>query len=196
MGRPSRAAERTEQIMAATRTCLRVHGLAGTTLERVAKESGLSRSHVRHYVGNREDLLRSFSDWLFTGFENELAVVAAAAPPEERLEAVLEWLFGTGFLPVSDDDTVVRELITAGLSDETLRAGLQTRYEHAVKMIASVVRASAPMTTPKQAGVLAYGIWCLALGNSTMAEIGLSEATRATPRRVAESLVTAMTPQP
>ncbi len=182
--------------MTATRTCLRDHGLAGTTLERVAEEAGLSRSHVRHYVGNRDDLLRGFSDWLFTGFENELAIVAAAAAPPERLDAVLEWLFGSGFLPVSDDDTVVRELITAGLNDETLRAGLQARYEHAVKMIASVVRASAPTTTPKQAGVLAYGIWCLALGNSTMAEIGLAEATRTTPRRVAQSLVTAMTPQP
>jgi AcrR family transcriptional regulator len=195
MGRPSLAPQRTEQILQATYTCLRQHGLAGTTLERVSEESGLSRSHVRHYVGNRDDLLRTFADWLFAGFETSLAEMVAEIPPGDGLAAVIDYMFGSGFLPVSDDDAVVRELVTASLSDDTLRAGMQARYEHAIRMIADVVRSAAPATSRTRANVLAYGIWCLALGNSTLAEIGLTEASGPTPRRVAESLVEALAEQ-
>ncbi len=195
MSRPSIAAERTEQIMGATRACLLQYGLAGTTLERVALESGLSRSHVRYFVGNREDLLRLFADWLFVGFESGMDDLMSATEPPQRLSAVIDYLFGTGFLPISDDDAAVRELITAGLNDEKLRDMLQSRYNQALGLIAGAVRDSIPGVTAKQARTLAYGIWSLALGNSTLAEIGLPEASGPTPRWAVEALVAAMTPR-
>ncbi|MFD1373291.1 TetR/AcrR family transcriptional regulator [Actinoplanes sichuanensis] len=189
MGRPSMATERTEQIMQATARCLQKHGLAGTTLERVAEESGLSRSHVRHYVGNRDDLLRAFANWLYTGYEAEFTGKIAAAPDREKLPIAMDYLFSSGFLPIGDDDTVIRELITAGITDDSIRATLQERYLQAVQAVEQALAAEYPRASPGARRSVAYGLWCLALGNSTMAELQLPVASGGLIRTAAEQLL-------
>src|SRR5690349_658791 len=144
MGRPSMATERNEQIMRATGRGLRRYGLAGTTLERVSEESGLSRSHVRHYVGNRDDLLRGFASWLYTGYESEFAGAVQKADPPAKLPIVLDYLFGSGLLPLSEDDTVIRELIAAGIIDERIRSIMQTQYLRAIEAIEEAIAAEYP----------------------------------------------------
>ncbi|MGH3225487.1 MAG: TetR/AcrR family transcriptional regulator, partial [Streptosporangiaceae bacterium] len=58
------AATRREQILDAVTRCVAEYGLEGTTLERVAEASGFSRGHIRHYVGNREEMLAKCEDRL------------------------------------------------------------------------------------------------------------------------------------
>jgi len=57
VARPSVKAERTEEILIAFEHCVALYGVEGATLERLASQSGLQRSLVRHYVGNRNDLV-------------------------------------------------------------------------------------------------------------------------------------------
>jgi AcrR family transcriptional regulator len=189
MGRPSLAAERTEQIMQATGRCLRTHGLTATTLEKVAEESGLSRSHVRHYVGNRDDLLRAFASWLYTGYEAEFVQAIADADPGAKLPIAMDYLFSSGFLPISDDDTVIRELVTAGLTDDSIRSILQGNYLRAVDAIEDALAGEYPTTTPAARRATAYGLWTLALGNSAMAELQLPIASGGLVRIAAEALL-------
>ncbi|MEV6342686.1 TetR family transcriptional regulator [Actinoplanes sp. NPDC051851] len=189
MGRPSMAAERTEQIMRATGRCLGKHGLAGTTLERVAEESGLSRSHVRHYVGNRDDLLRKYANWLFTGYEAEFIGRIAKAPEREKLPIAMDYLFSSGFLPISDDDTIIRELVAAGVADESIRATMQGHYSQAIQSVEEAVGAEYPSASPGARRSAAYGLWCLAMGNSMMAELRLPVASGGLVRTAAESLL-------
>ncbi|MDI6103459.1 TetR family transcriptional regulator [Actinoplanes sp. NEAU-A12] len=189
MGRPSMAAERTEQIMRATGRCLQKHGLAGTTLERVSEESGLSRSHIRHYVGNRDELLRKFTTWLYTGYEAEFIRKIAAAADREKLPIVMDYLFSSGFLPISDDDAVIRELITAGIADDGIRATMQVHYTSAVQAVEDAVAAEHPAASPGARRTTAYGLWCLAMGNSMMAEFQLPAASGGLVRAAAEALL-------
>ncbi len=194
MGRPSMAAERTEQIMQATARCLQKNGLAGTTLERVAEESGLSRSHVRHYVGNRDDLLRRFANWLYTGYEAEFIGRIAAAESREKLPFAMDYLFSTGFLPIGDDDTVIRELITAGIADERIRGTMQVHYTQAIQSVEDALAGEYPAASPGARRSVAYGLWCLAMGNSMMAELQLPVASGGLVRAAAEALLERLTP--
>ena len=57
MGRRSLAEERRVQILEAAARCIAEHGVEGATQERIAAAAGMSRPHIRHYVGNRGDLL-------------------------------------------------------------------------------------------------------------------------------------------
>ncbi|SHN20125.1 TetR/AcrR family transcriptional regulator [Cryptosporangium aurantiacum] len=189
MGRPSRAAERTEQIMQATGRCLRTYGLVGTTLERVAEESGLSRSHVRHYVGNRDDLLRSFATWLYTGYEAEFVRAVAESEARDKLPLTMDYLFGQGIMPTSDDDTIIRELVTAGLTDTSVRTILQGKYQEAVDTIGDALAAEYPTATPAALRSTAYGLWCLALGNSMIGDLGLPVASGGLVRTAADALL-------
>lgn len=192
MGRPSVAAQRTVQIMEATRACLCEHGLAGTTLERVSEQSGLSRSHVRHYVGNRDDLLRTFADWFFTAMETEMRSVFEGAEPQHRLAAITDYLFTDDFQMASDDDAVIRELMTAGMRDAALKEQLEARYDVAVALVTAAVQESRPALGADESRALAYGLWTLAIGSSMMAELGLPDASGTTARQLAQNLIVAM----
>ena len=68
MGRPSLAEVRRPQLLDAYAACLVRYGVQGTTLDRVAKEAGVTRGLVRHYLGNRDEVLRALGDWAREGY--------------------------------------------------------------------------------------------------------------------------------
>jgi len=59
MGRPSLKKERFEEILDAYEQCVARYGLAGATLEQVARQAGLARPLIRHHIGNRDDLVEA-----------------------------------------------------------------------------------------------------------------------------------------
>lgn len=58
-GRPpaSESEGRRERILDSTLTLFAVHGIAGTTIAQIAKNSGVTSAMVHYYFGNREGLL-------------------------------------------------------------------------------------------------------------------------------------------
>lgn len=91
MGRPSLAQARTEQIVQAAVACIDRLGLRRTSLERVAEESGLSRSHIRHYVVNRDGMMRLAWARIDQEFFDQCAAKSASSnqPAQSLLEALL-----------------------------------------------------------------------------------------------------------
>lgn len=57
MPRPRLSDTRRPQILDAFSTCIARHGLEGTTLERIAEVAGMKRTILRHYIGNRDNLV-------------------------------------------------------------------------------------------------------------------------------------------
>mgnify|MGYP006101828611 FL=1 len=70
MARPSLKAERQESIMAAFTRCITKLGLEAASLDEIAKEAGMQRSLVRHFAGNREDLVNQVADYVASQFEH------------------------------------------------------------------------------------------------------------------------------
>ena len=57
MGRPSLAEQRKEEILDAFGRCVAKFGLEGSSLEKIAEEAGMRRSILRHYLGNRDEMV-------------------------------------------------------------------------------------------------------------------------------------------
>ena len=57
MGRPNLTEVRTAEILDAFERCVARYGLEGSSLERVAEEAGVKRSILRHYIGNRDEMI-------------------------------------------------------------------------------------------------------------------------------------------
>ncbi len=79
------------RLLEAAYACIARYGLAKTTVEDVARESGLSRASVyRTFPGGREELIREVVSWEIGRFFADLAhVVAEARGFEEVVEAAL-----------------------------------------------------------------------------------------------------------
>jgi AcrR family transcriptional regulator len=80
-----------ERILAAAYACIARYGIAKTTVEDVARESGLSRASVyRTFPGGRDELIREVISWEIGRFFADLAhAVADADGFEDVVERAL-----------------------------------------------------------------------------------------------------------
>ncbi|MEM7135795.1 MAG: TetR/AcrR family transcriptional regulator [Myxococcota bacterium] len=133
MARPSLKEQRTEQILDAFERCLPRFGLEGSSLERVAEEAGVKRTIIRHYVGNRDQLLSALLDRYLAQSQQSLDAFIAALPTKHRARTAVEWLFDPDysdarmvqvanalFAAAADDDVLATEM-RAWLADFVTR---------------------------------------------------------------------------
>ena len=70
-----------DRLLAATYRCVERFGLGKTTIEDVAKESGVSRATIyRQFAGGRDELLLETVGWELTNYFNRLADQVRDAP--------------------------------------------------------------------------------------------------------------------
>jgi AcrR family transcriptional regulator len=187
MGRKSRAEERREEILAAFERCIGRDGI-DVPLERIADEAGVQRSLIRHYLGNREDVVNQVIARIAAGYPQRVA--ALLQPALERGRAgVLEVFFESELVSPEWDDVIHAVVSTA-----------QGRYPHAKRQVAAMVGAIVdllaaalarlyPGATDQAAREVAYGLVCIAQANAELCWLGMSDAYVALARASAEQLL-------
>jgi len=188
MGRPSMAAERREQILEAVTRCVGELGLEGTTLERVAEASGFSRGHIRHYVGNREEMIRAFQDRLTVRYVTRMREIDAEAEPGKRGAALTGFLFGAEWAPNADNGAI-NALMWAAARNEQVREHLRASYLAMERILARALRADYPAAPAAECAATAYTLVCLAFAHSTLMELSFPAARQRTISAVTAELL-------
>lgn len=146
VGRPSVVAERRRQILDAVEECIVTHGLAGTTLDRIADEAGLTRSNLAHFVGNRDEIIEAAVERSVTRFIELMQAEVADLPPEDQLRAFLDSVLG-GSERVSRATKLMNELSAAANHGEHARAVLRPALERSDSWIGGLVEARYPQAS-------------------------------------------------
>lgn len=181
MGRPSLAEERLTQILDAVGRCIARFGVEGMTLEQVAAEAGLSRSHVRHYAGNRADLIDRFRRRLIERYAPPpLSEVLASTTPAG--EAVVDLVLDRE--PDLDDYASIDAILAAARHDESMRAEVYGIYAELETFIGQVIAHDHPTWTADRVQQAAYQTLALAYGHWTMSEVGFPASRAAAVRRL------------
>lgn len=170
MGRPSMAAVRREQILDAVTRCVGEYGVEGMTLERVAEASGFSRGHIRHYLGNREQLLEQFQQRLMSQYVGRMQEIADETEPGQRASALVQFLFGEEWAP-GEDNAAINALTWAAARDETVRVYLRESYLGMEGTLARALRGDYPHAPAPECADTAYTLLCLAFAHSTLLEL-------------------------
>jgi len=182
VGRPSIADERVEQILAATGRAFARYGVEGATLERVAAEAGLSRSLVRYFVGNREDLVALYRQRLLDRY---------SALPEESVDGVpatallLEALFDDE--PDLDDYAAIDAILAAARYDDALREDVLAFYLRMESSIARAVRHDHADWDEQRVSEAAYQVLTAVYGHWTMHSLGFPADRAAAAREQARA---------
>jgi AcrR family transcriptional regulator len=175
MGRPSLAVERLEQILDAVTQCVGEFGVEGTTLERVAEASGFSRGHVRHYVGNREEMLDRFRQRLTDRYVSRMQEISDNAEVGQRGPELVRFLFGREFGP-SADSVAINALLWAAARDEPVRNHLRSTYLALERTLSQALSADYPRAPEAECASCAYAVLCLAFAHSTLQELAFPAA--------------------
>ena len=195
MGRPSLGTERRQQILEAFERCLVAHGLEATTLEAVAEEAGVQRAAIRHFVGNRDELIAVSVDHLAEKYRASYAQeIRSLGSPGDRMGSLLDFLFLGGFVSNLPREGLATEALRAAAAcDAEARRSLRRMYGDFEREIQSELASAYPQAERDRSRAVAYAIMCLAEESAFMQAIGFpakrARAARDAAGVLVESLV-------
>lgn len=157
MGRPSQKDQRTGEILDAFERCLPRYGLEGSTLERVAEEAGVQRTIIRHYIGNRAELLVALVSRYLEQSRRSLDVFIAELPKTQRAATAVRWLFDPQY---SDPQSVrVASALTQASSEQPwLAEKMRAWLDDFVARLRGIIADDYPDASPEAVSAAAAGI--------------------------------------
>jgi AcrR family transcriptional regulator len=189
-GRPPRSDERRLQILEAFERCLARNGLPATTLDDVAREAGLKRAMIRHYVGNRDTLVREATEHLAAQYRARAAQALDVEGDAVDVDALLDFFFlGDFVLGMPEQDRVVDSLLAAAASDPEARASLRAMYESFDELVRKHLTRCMPSAEPDRLARVSWAIVCLAEQNTIMLGLEVSSRRSQELREIARALV-------
>jgi AcrR family transcriptional regulator len=189
-GRPPRTEERRLEILEAFARCVERSGLEATTLDDVAREAGLQRAMIRHYVGNRDTLVREALEHLSAQYLSRAAETLGAAGNALDVDALLDFFFlGDYVYGMPEQNRVFDSLLFAAASDPESCASLRAIYESFDELVCKHLARRVPSADPDRIGPVAWAIVCLAEQNIMMVGLGVSPRRSQELRDVARTLV-------
>ncbi|UUT35983.1 TetR/AcrR family transcriptional regulator [Microbacterium elymi] len=159
MTRPSVAVERRRQIAEATIRCIGAHGYAGTTLDRVANEAGMARGHVRHFAGNRDEMLVAAAWYLYfsvipaegdTMPSTDGSFLPSAV---HTFDDALDYLFGE-FADPGPENAAALAFVEAGRTNPDIHAIVVRAYESMHEELTTLLTAASPTPPSRNASGL------------------------------------------
>lgn len=189
MARPSVADERIRQIVEATIRTIATHGITGASLDRIAEEAGMSRGHVRHFLGNREELLRESARRFYTEESQGSSILPAGTA---SVGAVLDHLFGEEFVAPGNDNAVVLGFVEAARTDPVIADVLVAAYRSTHELFADLLAREHPRASRTVCEDTAYAVVAIALHNVFLSDIASASTGTARARDTAERLIAAL----
>lgn len=152
----------------------------------------MQRSVIRHYVGNRSELIVAALDELVDGYRGSVVETIGESPSTEVL---LDYLFGSHwYRDQSTADRALDVLFREASRSEAMRDRLKMAYESFVTVVAEALlrdaREHSTHLTVEQALATAYAIVCLAEHNVDLQSLGFDAHQADSAHRAARMLAT------
>lgn len=188
MGRKNLSEERTSEILEAFARCLLKYGL-DASLEQVAEEAGMTRSIIRHYIGNREQVVNTLIEQITTDYVQTLRDAGTQIPPDQMIEATLDYLF-SGEPGFDDYDKLIFDvMMTARDRYPQAKQSLIRMFEELITLLAEDLNRAYPHAKLEKCRGVAYSILALTMSNESFLWLGMDRTYNAATRASAEALI-------
>lgn len=174
MGRPDLTAIRTAEILDAFERCVARFGLEGSSLERVAEEAGMKRSILRHYVGNREDLVQALAERVVSKYRQRFDEFREGTSTEKLPNQLIEFFLPKQPLESAESILVVEALIAAGDEYPAVQTLMLDYVDDLVSGTAAELRKAFPDTSRARCSEVAYGVVSICFNQESLAPLGLA----------------------
>jgi len=189
MPRRSLAKERRQQILDAFEQCITRYGLEGTTLEQVADEANMSRSIIRHYIGNRDSVVEELVKRRLKQTTDALIKQYEGLSPEDSVKLTLSTMF-TENPVINEGDQILLDVMTTGKDRYSgARQRLRKAFEEIIQSFTDDLRLVYTSATYEQCRQVAYAIICLAEMNESFMWLGINRKYNADARVIADTLL-------
>lgn len=192
-GRPSLTERRRAQIVDAFVGLIGRHGLDTVTIADVAAAAGVSRAGVRHFAGNRADLIGHAVRALTHRYETAIRAALGERPDAHDL---VRLLFSDGWVRDRPaEDRAFDVLLQEAMRDDAARPLVRGAYEALTAELVAALRRRGARVPVEDLEDAAYLIVCLAEQSAALQVLGFprarSEAAAAHAVRIADRVAPA-----
>ena len=189
MGRKSVADIRRQEILDAYEACVRSYGFHQSSTRKIAEIAGVKQPAIAHYFGSKANLVQALVERVQGCYMSLLEQTLAGTTGEQRLEKVLDWLYGPVFLGPQTKQRPLAELLAAVRRDDELRQKVVEMYNTFLSACQAELHRAFPGAPEERLRQVAYGVLSMGSGNDLMASVGLAHTNRNLARRCAEQLI-------
>ncbi|MDZ4722274.1 MAG: TetR/AcrR family transcriptional regulator [Roseiflexaceae bacterium] len=182
------ATVRREEILAAFERCVARYGIEAS-LEQIADEAGIRRSLIRHYIGNREELVNSLIERITQDYPAHVAAAFLHTDGAHEVQAILDYLFRVELDDNTSDAIIVHVMMTAKERYPQAKNSLLHMFAMFISHLADALARAYPQAPLSQCQQIAYAIFCLAQTNESMLWVGFDQSHNQSARQSAELLL-------
>jgi AcrR family transcriptional regulator len=188
MSRKSLVEVRREEILLGFERCIIKYGL-DVSLEQIAAETGVKRSIIRHYIGNRDEVIEAFMDRIAREYIEDIRAKITAIIETGSESAFLNYLFDVEEEYADWDSVIINVLVTSKERYPSAKQKLQHLFNEVIELFAHALTKMYPNATWEQSYRIGYALYCLITTNETIQWIGLSRDLHIKARESAELLL-------
>ncbi len=176
MARKSVKIQRSKEIIDAFERCIAKWGLDGASLERIATESGIKRPALRHFIGNRNELIIALvksmvGEYKFAQSSMTKILRKADRGPDE----LISMLLFQSDLTSSSRILVLMNLYAAAPRYPKVQKELRDWYKNYVNWTADRLQEFKPKADKKLVKVVASGLIGIAFNYASLSSLELDD---------------------
>ncbi len=188
MPRPSLAHIRTEEMLDAFMRCVARFGLDGSTLERISEEAEVGRPMLRHYLGNRDQMVEKLIAHVMAKFEAMNEALFSSLPDDDRVSVLLDILFSDA-AHEEDNAAVFQALVAASDRHKSVAEQLLKFVNDFEAGIARELMRAYPRADLQSCSVVATGITAIYFNHDATLPLGPTSHWREKSRSAVELLL-------
>lgn len=164
--------ERTEQILNAFERCVARYGLDGSSLEKIGEEAGMKRTILRHYIGNRDDLVHALCERMTKEWHHQLRSLELAPVGKDPQKELVGLLF---YSPEHNRDSILvaENLIAAADRYPKVGEAMRDFVEAYTKVISQRLKIIHPKSPAENRWQAAYAILSILFNEASLAALNM-----------------------
>ena len=191
MGRKSLARERQAGILDAFEECIVEHGLAGSSMQRIAEVLGMDKMMIVHYFGNRETLVNAMIERSVARLEAEVQAAVEEASEAPEIEVVVE-AFLFDHPDNAREEAIWSEVTAFAATNAKTRERLRETYDLFFAQVRGMIDARYPNAPEGLRRSTAFAVTVLLDRSGTYAWLGVEGEPRARAREAIGSMLAAL----
>jgi AcrR family transcriptional regulator len=173
MARPSMAGQRREEILDALEICILEKGIQAASLESIADTAKMKRTILRHYIGNRDDIICALSERWTKKYSQQWQETLTWLPTSNRSEALIDLLFSTRSKDVINNTIIGEALFYEAKRLTPIKDNQKQIMQELIQILINEFSSQYPATEHEKIELIAYGIYSNYLMSESLLPLGM-----------------------
>lgn len=173
MARPSMAGQRKEEILDALEQCILDKGIQATSLENIAETAKMKRTILRHYIGNRDDIICALSARWTSKYTQQWQELLTYLPTSNRAEALIESIFSNRSKDMMNNTIIGEAIFSEAKRLETIKLHQKQIMQEFIQHLVNEFSKQYPSVKQERIELIAYGIYANYLMSESLLPLGM-----------------------